>query len=161
MATRCSFANADARIARTKIIANILPTPYSLLPDFVANGSRIIYDGWLKADPESNGEEVTLPKCARERNLTCIHRSYRQTDPTACALHRSGSDQGIGEARHRQTFDIRIHLQNNRRARIRGERRPLAQANRHGRCRIFIPGRILPTYIGDTFTARWRTNLTR
>jgi len=66
---------ADARVARTKIIANIQGVSSKEkgvgIPDFIANGSRIIYDGWLKADPESNGEEVTLPRCAKGEKLDC------------------------------------------------------------------------------------------
>src|SRR3989344_4826120 len=38
----------DARILRTKILANI---EGDTIPPFAANGSRVVFDGWLKADP--------------------------------------------------------------------------------------------------------------
>ena len=50
---------ADARMLRTKIVANIKE---GKIPDFSANGSRIIFDGWLRADPDARGEQVELPK---------------------------------------------------------------------------------------------------
>jgi DNA topoisomerase-1 len=49
----------DARTMRTKIIANISSKS---IPDFQANGSRTIFQGWLEADPEARGEDVELPK---------------------------------------------------------------------------------------------------
>src|ERR1019366_8941205 len=73
---------ADARVARTKIVANVMGSP---IPDFIANGSRILFDGWLKADPESNSEEVTLPKCAKgeDLKLISIDALAMQTQPPA------------------------------------------------------------------------------
>ena len=71
---------ADARIAKTKIIANI---DKKTIPNFEVIGSRILFDGWLKADPESNGEEITLPKCAKGEGLKLesIDSLEKQTQP--------------------------------------------------------------------------------
>lgn len=58
---------ADARIARTKIIAT---GDDKKLPDFSVTGSRVIFDGWLKADPDAVSEDVILPKTEKDESLT-------------------------------------------------------------------------------------------
>ena len=71
---------SDAKVARTKIVVNILG---DTIPDFAANGSRIVGDGWLKADPAARGEEVELPKTAKGESLTLIeaHFEGKETQP--------------------------------------------------------------------------------
>ncbi|KKS30570.1 MAG: topoisomerase protein [Parcubacteria group bacterium GW2011_GWC2_42_11] len=39
----------SAQLAKTKILANIAG---GTIPDFAVRGSRVVYDGWLKADPD-------------------------------------------------------------------------------------------------------------
>ena len=167
---------ADAKIVRTKIVANIegeedvqqrrhsqrakasetearlqqKPTPfadgaYTILPDFTATGSRILFRRLAQSRPGINRRRSHPAEVRKRRKIgPAIHRCHRQADPTACALHRSRPDQGIGETRHRPTFDICLHLQDHRRARLCGERWPLAQTDRHRRRRVLVPGRILP-----------------
>ncbi|MEI6042416.1 MAG: type I DNA topoisomerase [bacterium] len=62
---------ADARIARTKIIAcaNGDEETNSKLPNFTVTGSRVIFDGWLLADPAAVGEDVILPKTEKDEPL--------------------------------------------------------------------------------------------
>ncbi len=92
----------DARIARTKIVANISNAPAQPIPDFTITGSRIIYDGWLRADPESTGEEVTLPSCKKDEPLTLISidSQEKQTQPparyTEAGLIKELEKRGIG-----------------------------------------------------------------
>jgi DNA topoisomerase I, bacterial len=62
---------ADARIMRTKILANVSDAK-APIPDFQANGSRTLCKGWLEADPEARGEDVELPKIAQGDPLTLI-----------------------------------------------------------------------------------------
>ncbi|OGL65303.1 DNA topoisomerase I [Candidatus Uhrbacteria bacterium RIFCSPLOWO2_01_FULL_47_24] len=71
---------SDARIARTKIIANI---SNSSLPDFAVNGSRVVFEGWLKADPSARGEDVELPKTAKNDPLTLMEAAFegKETQP--------------------------------------------------------------------------------
>ena len=52
---------ADAKMKRTKVLANVTGTK-SEIPDFSVNGSRVIFDGWLKADPHARGEDTEVPK---------------------------------------------------------------------------------------------------
>jgi DNA topoisomerase-1 len=49
----------SANIMRTKLIANI---DNNSIPDFTANGSRILSLGWLACDIGARGEDVELPK---------------------------------------------------------------------------------------------------
>lgn len=59
----------DARVLRTKITVNV---EGASLPDFAANGSRVVWDGWLAADPAARGEDVELPKAAGGDPLTPV-----------------------------------------------------------------------------------------
>lgn len=52
---------SDAVLKRTKILTNIIDSKESI-PDFAVNGSRVIFDGWLKADPDARGEDTEVPK---------------------------------------------------------------------------------------------------
>ena len=49
---------SDAKILRTKITAVV---GAGEIPTFSINGSRMLFDGWLKADPGARGEDVELP----------------------------------------------------------------------------------------------------
>jgi DNA topoisomerase-1 len=48
----------DAKLMKTKIVANI---KNGEIPDFTANGSRVLSPGWLACDTEARGEDVELP----------------------------------------------------------------------------------------------------
>ncbi|MBI2552011.1 type I DNA topoisomerase [Candidatus Uhrbacteria bacterium] len=71
---------SDARVARAKIIANV---SNAAIPDFSANGSRVIFDGWLKADPDAKGVDVELPKTAKGAALTLMEANSepKETQP--------------------------------------------------------------------------------
>jgi len=51
---------SDAKLLRTKIITNIKTEKD--FPDFSVNGSVILFDGWLRVDPDGKSEDVNLPK---------------------------------------------------------------------------------------------------
>ncbi|MEA4910681.1 DNA topoisomerase 1 [bioreactor metagenome] len=59
---------SDAKLLRTKIIANIKNKKD--YPDFFINGSIVLFDGWLKVDPDGKGEDILLPKLEVEDSLT-------------------------------------------------------------------------------------------
>ena len=71
---------SDATLMRTKISANITG---GTIPDFEATGSRVVFDGWLTADPESRGEDVELPKVKKDESLELlsIDSTEKQTQP--------------------------------------------------------------------------------
>ena len=89
----------DARIARTKIIANIHE---GNIPNFSANGSRVIFDGWLAADPDARGEDVELPKVVIADPLTLIEAKSegKETQPpgrySEAGLVKELEKRGIG-----------------------------------------------------------------
>lgn len=62
---------ADARILRTRVVAryeNAAPE----IPDFIVNGSRMLFPGWLRADPDAEGEEHLLPELKAGENLELL-----------------------------------------------------------------------------------------
>lgn len=70
----------DARVLRTKVVANI---ETKSIPDFAVTGSRVVYPGWLLADPEAKGEDVNLPALASGDALSLknIESEAKQTEP--------------------------------------------------------------------------------
>lgn len=71
----------DAKILRTKITVKIGAD--EKIPVFEANGSRTLFDGWLKADPEARGDDVELPRVVTGENLKLleIRTEEKQTEP--------------------------------------------------------------------------------
>ena len=100
---------SDARVLRTKVTTNISPQPLEktrsdkiAIPNFVANGSRILFDGWLKADPASRGEDMELPKITNDEPLELVEilSEEKETLPppryTEAGLVRELEKRGIG-----------------------------------------------------------------
>jgi DNA topoisomerase-1 len=71
---------ADAKLLKTKIVAE---TKDKKVPPFAANGSRVIFDGWLKADPAARGEDVELPKVSpgEALDVTDVAIEEKETTP--------------------------------------------------------------------------------
>lgn len=88
----------DAEMLRTKITANINKD----IPDFHANGSRVIFPGWLIADPEARGEDVELPKLIKGDvlDLKDIKSEEKATQPPSryseAGLIKELEKRGIG-----------------------------------------------------------------
>ncbi len=73
---------SDANILRTKISANLAVQKDSI-SDFSLHGSMVVFDGWLKADPRSRGDDVEIPEIHEGENLKLItlDSEKKQTDP--------------------------------------------------------------------------------
>ncbi len=90
---------ADAKILRTKISAQV---GNDEIPNFSINGSRTLFDGWLKADPEARGEDVELPKVKEHDplDLIDIRSTEKFTEPpnryTEAGLIKELEKRGIG-----------------------------------------------------------------
>lgn len=90
---------ADARQKRTRITANIAGGG---IPDFVANGARLLFDGWLKVDYRARGEDTEVPKVAAGDPLALvdINAEAKQTQPpsryTEAGLIKELEKRGIG-----------------------------------------------------------------
>ena len=188
---------ADAKLARTKIIANVrsekgelktenkklkadhaspndsqfsvLSSQSSVLssqfspnsiPDFEANGSRVIFDGWLKADPESTGEEVTLPKCNKGEtlDLVSIDSLGKETQPpsryTEAGLIKELEKRGIGRPSTYASITKTIED----RGYVAKENKALKPTDTGDVVSAFIE-EYFPTYISDSFTAEMEDKL--
>ncbi len=92
---------ADAQLKRTKILTNVTGTKETI-PDFSVNGSRVIFDGWLKADPRARGEDVEVPKLEIGDALTVkeVTIEAKQTQPPSryseAGLIKELEKRGIG-----------------------------------------------------------------
>ncbi|MEK9195716.1 MAG: type I DNA topoisomerase, partial [Patescibacteria group bacterium] len=90
----------SAELLRTKITAKIGGN--TTVPDFFINGSRTIFDGWLKADPDAKAEDVELPKVTVGEKLTLIDikSDHKQTQPpgrySEAGLVKELEKRGIG-----------------------------------------------------------------
>lgn len=90
---------SDAMIMRTRVEAE---ANNKNIPIFIANGSRIMFDGWLKADPRSAGEDVLLPKLTEGDALKLeeITATGKETEPPArfseAGLVKELEKRGIG-----------------------------------------------------------------
>jgi DNA topoisomerase-1 len=102
----------DAILSRTKITANI-SHPLALagtppqagggnIPDFTTTGSIVRYAGWLLAEPDARGEDVTLPETTEGEKLTLIELkdTEKQTQPpnrySEAGLVKELESRGIG-----------------------------------------------------------------
>jgi len=61
----------DAKLLKTKISGVI--EEHEEYPDFVANGSRLLFPGWLKVDQDARGEDVELPEIKEGEKLKLIN----------------------------------------------------------------------------------------
>ncbi len=148
---------SDALLQKTKIIAN---TQNNDVPDFEANGSRIMFDGWLKADPESRGEENELPKCKKSENLDLISIDAlaKQTQPptryTEAGLIKELEKRGIGRP---STYASIIKTIEDR-GYVEKENRSLRPTDTGEVVSTFLEQNF-PQYISDTFTAEMEDKL--
>jgi DNA topoisomerase-1 len=102
----------DAKLLKTKISAVVVTNsdvgrplngrPTSELPEFAANGSRLLFPGWLKVDSEARGDDVELPKCnvGEKLDLLDLVKEEKFTLPpdryTEAGLVKELEARGIG-----------------------------------------------------------------
>lgn len=147
----------DAKIMRTKIRANVAD---AAIPDFAANGSRVMFDGWLAADPDARGEDVELPKVHQGDTLILVEaRSEgKETQPpgrySEAGLVKELEKRGIGRpstyASIIRTLETRGYVDKQGRTLI-----PTATGDVVS---TFIEGNF-GEYISDTFTAEMENEL--
>jgi len=147
----------DARLERTTITANISAGG---IPDFTASGSRVIFDGWLKADPDSRGEDVEMPKVAKDDALTLsdIRADEKATQPpsryTEAGLVKELEKRGIGRP---STYASIIKTLEDR-GYVTKEGRTLFPTDTGDVVSSFLEDHF-GEYISDTFTAEMETEL--
>lgn len=92
---------SDAMLLRTKLSTNVAGATEAI-PDFAVNGSRVIFDGWLKADPGARGTDTEVPKLAEGDTLKCkgVEIEAKQTQPigrySEAGLIKELEKRGIG-----------------------------------------------------------------
>ncbi len=90
---------SSALTERTKVSANISSNS---IPDFSATGSIILFDGWLKADPEGRGEDKIMPSIKAKDPLKAIEINSEEkwTEPpgrySEAGLIKELEKRGIG-----------------------------------------------------------------
>ncbi|MEK7638995.1 MAG: type I DNA topoisomerase [Patescibacteria group bacterium] len=91
----------DATLKRTKILTNVTDAQETI-PDFAINGSRVIFDGWLRADPRARGEDTEVPSVSVGETFSCreVAIEAKQTQPpnryTEAGLIKELEKRGIG-----------------------------------------------------------------
>ncbi len=92
---------ANATLKRTKLSTNVTGASETI-PDFAVNGSRVVFPGWLKADPRARGEDTEVPKLAEGDTLKCVSVDIeaKQTQPmgrySEAGLIKELEKRGIG-----------------------------------------------------------------
>lgn len=90
---------SEAEVLRTKIVAE---ADNIKIPQFETSGSRVLFDGWLKADPAARGEEIDLPKLKSGDPLKLkeIEAKGKETEPphrySEAGLVKELEKRGIG-----------------------------------------------------------------
>lgn len=147
---------SPAKIMRTNVSAKASAE----IPLFTANGSRVIFPGWLALDTGARGEDVELPKLAVADPLTLVFLAAeeKQTEPpnryTEAGLIKELEKRGIG--RPSTYASIMKTIQD------RGYVEKLARALKPTATGMVVSGWLeenLPEYISDTFTAEMEDEL--
>ncbi len=60
----------DAKLLKTKMSAQV--ENHTEVPDFSANGSRVLFPGWLSVDTDARGEDVELPEVKKGEKLELL-----------------------------------------------------------------------------------------
>jgi DNA topoisomerase-1 len=90
----------DAKLLKTKISAMV--DGNDTIPEFSANGSRVLFPGWLIADVASRGDDVELPEVHEGEilKLTDLTSEEKATEPpnryTEAGLVKELEARGIG-----------------------------------------------------------------
>lgn len=163
---------SDAIMKRTKILTNVSDSKDKvntkgregalgqIIPDFAVNGSRIIFDGWLKADPRARGEDTEVPKIIKGDSLTCseVAIEAKQTQPpnryTEAGLIKELEKRGIG----RPSTYASIMNTITQRGYVTKEGRTLTPTDTGDVVSTFLETHFAD-YIGDDFTSEMENEL--
>ncbi len=148
----------DAELLRTKITANIKSR--ESIPEFQANGSRLVFPGWLIADPDARGEDVELPKISKgdSLNLKDIRSEEKATQPpgrySEAGLIKELEKRGIG----RPSTYASIIRTIEERGYVEKENKALKPTDTGDVVSSFLEANFMK-YINDSFTAEMEDSL--
>lgn len=148
---------ADAELLRTKITANVTTDK---IPEFQANGSRVLFPGWLLADSEARGEDVELPKISKgdELDLVDIKSEEKATQPpprySEAGLVKELEKRGIG----RPSTYASIIKTIEERGYVEKENKALKPTDTGDVVSSFLEENFME-YINDSFTAEMEDSL--
>ncbi len=141
-----------AETLRTKILVN---TINNSVPDFVANGSRVISPGWLDADVAARKDDVELPSVISDDHisLVSIESEEKATEPlprySEAGLIKEMEKRGIGRP---STYASIIKTLSDRGYVLR-EKRILFPTDTGDVVSTFLENNFAD-YISDVFTAK-------
>ncbi len=148
---------ADAKLLKTRIAANVTS---GSIPDFTATGSRVLFPGWLVADPDARGEDVELPRVLDNDPLTLVDLgdTEKQTEPpnrySEAGLVKELEARGIGRpstyAAIIRTIEVRGYIEH--------VGRSLKPTDTGEVVSTFLEQNFMQ-YISDTFTAEMENEL--
>lgn len=147
----------DAKLLKTKIVANVSG---NIIPDFTANGSRLLSPGWLLADTAARSEDVELPKLTigEPLQLITLDATGKQTQPpgryTEAGLIKELEARGIG----RPSTYASIMRTIEDRGYVKKEGRTLFPTDTGDVVSTFLEQNF-EKYISDTFTAEMENEL--
>ena len=153
----------SAEVMRTKVVANIAASAQGSgapMPDFWLNGSRIIFDGWFRADPQSASEDVVLPKLSTGDSLRLLNidSEEKETLPPAryseAGLIKELEKRGIGRP---STYASIIKTLNDR-GYVEKKVKVLYPTDTGEVVSTFLEEHF-PAYISDSFTAEMENEL--
>ncbi|MCD5384286.1 MAG: type I DNA topoisomerase, partial [Candidatus Pacebacteria bacterium] len=150
---------ADARVKRMKILANVTDSTEEI-PDFAVRGSRVIFDGWLKADPAAKGEDTQVPAVVQSDalDISNVKAEGKQTQPkgryTEAGLIKELEKRGIGRP---STYASIIKTLNDR-GYVEKQGKTLLPTDTGDVVSSFLEEHF-SKYISDTFTAEMEDEL--
>ncbi len=148
---------APAEVLRTKIIVKL---DDEKIPFFFINGSRVLFDGWLKADPASRRDDVELPKVEVGEKLKFIRieKEEKETSPpprySEAGLVKELEKRGIGRP---STYAPIIRTLKDR-GYVEKEGSQLKPTDTGDVVSTFLE-KYFAKYISDEFTAEMETDL--
>jgi DNA topoisomerase-1 len=154
----------DALMMRTKIVTEISSVNTlgieKSIPNFSANGSRVLENGWLLADPRAKGEDVLLPKVSANDPLSLLGltNEEKQTLPpnrySEAGLIKELEKRGIGRPSTYASIIGTIV----ERGYVEKEGRTLKPTDTGDVVSTFLENNF-EKYISDTFTAEMENEL--
>lgn len=151
---------APARLRRTRITARCETAHAQPIPEFATRGARLIFDGWLRADPAARGEDTEVPAVTAEEPLTLkeIEVTRKETQPpnryTEAGLIKELEKRGIGRP---STYASIMKTITERGYAVK-EGRTLIPSDTGDVVSSFLETHF-PTYISDTFTSEMESKL--